>query len=184
MAPQEQDRLADGPVLRIGVSRCLLGDAVRYDGGHKLDRFLIETLGRRVEWVPVCPEVEVGLGTPREPLQLVGDSRAPRLVTIDTAVDHTEAMSRFAHRRLGELEALGLSGFVFKSGSPSCGLAGVPLFDDQGTETRDGIGLFARAFMERFPLIPVEEEQRLHDPRALQTFLERAARYHWSRARK
>lgn len=174
---------AERPVLRIGISRCLLGDAVRYDGGHKLDRVLIETAGPRVEWVPVCPEVEIGLGTPREPMQLVGDPRAPRLITITTAADHTEAMRRFAHRRLSELEALDLAGFVFKSASPSCGIRGVPLFNARGMETHDGSGLFARAFMERFPLIPVEEEQQLHDPRALKRFLDRAARYHRSRSR-
>src|SRR5712692_6111307 len=138
---------------RIGISPCLLGDNVRYDGGHKLDSVLIETLGRYVEWVPVCPEVEVGLGTPREPMRLVGDLDAPRLITINTRVDHTEAMNRFAHHRGRELEALNLSGFVFKSASPSCGTAQVSLFNTQGKETYDGVGLFARAFMAHFPLI-------------------------------
>src|SRR2546426_10803079 len=94
---------------RVGISQCLLGDNVRYDGGHKLDSVLIEALGRYVEWVPVCPEVEVGLGTPREPMRLVGDPQAPRLVTINTGVDHTEAMQRFAQQRIRELEALNRS---------------------------------------------------------------------------
>src|SRR2546430_1343655 len=150
--------------VRVGISQCLLGDNVRYDGGHKLDSVLIETLGRHVEWVPVCPEVEVGLGTPRESMHLVGDPLAPRLVTINTRVDHTEAMNRFAQQRVCELEALNLSGFVFKSASPSCGIKGVALFNIQGMETQDGVGLFARVFMTHFPLIPVEEEGRLHDP--------------------
>src|SRR5712691_5879154 len=152
---------------RVGVSQCLLGEPVRYDGGHKLDSVLIETLGRYVEWVPVCPEVEVGLGTPREPMRLVGDPLAPRLVTINTGVDHTEAINRFARKRVRELEALNLSGFVFKSASPSCGIRGVPLFNIQGIETHDGVGLFARAFMEHFPEMPVEEESRLKDPQAV-----------------
>src|SRR5712691_2165230 len=152
---------------RVGISQCLLGDNVRYDGGHKLDSVLIETLGRYVEWVPVCPEVEVGLGTPREPMHLVGDPLAPRLITINTGVDHTDAMTRFAQRRVRELEALNLSGFVFKSASPSCGIRQVPLFNPQGIETQDGIGLFARAFMEHFPEMPVEEESRLKDPQAV-----------------
>ena len=152
---------------RIGISQCLLGDNVRYDGGHKLDSVLIETLGRHVEWVPVCPEVEVGLGTPREPMQLVGNHHAPRLVTINTGVDHTDAMNRFAQQRVRELEVLNLSGFVFKSASPSCGITEVPL----------GPGLFARAFMAHFPLIPVEEEDRLHDPQVLENFLKRVRDY-------
>jgi len=166
---------------RVGISQCLLGDNVRYDGGHKLDSVLIETLGRYVEWVPVCPEVEVGLGTPREPMQLVGDRHAPRLITINTRMDHTEAMNRFARQRVRELEALNLSGFVFKSASPSCGIREVPLFNTQGIETHDGVGLFARAFMEHFPLIPVEDEDRLHDPQVLKDFLERVFDYRKSR---
>src|SRR5712692_5069717 len=166
---------------RVGISQCLLGDNVRYDGGHKLDSVLIETLGCYVEWVPVCPEVEVGLGTPREPMHLVGDLDAPRLVTINTGADHTEAMHRFAQQRVRELEALNLSGFVFKSASPSCGIKGVPLFNSQGIEVQEGIGLFARAFMEHFPEMPVEEESRLHDPQILENFLERVLVYHRSR---
>ena len=156
---------------RIGISRCLLGENVRYDGGHKRDSVLIETLGRYAEWVPVCPEVEVGLGTPREPMQLVGDPQAPRLVTINTGVDYTDAMNRFAQQRVRELDALNLSGFVFKAESPSCGITGVSL----------GPGLFARAFMAHFPLIPVEDEDRLHDPQVLKGFLKRVRSYRRSR---
>ena len=167
--------------VRVGISQCLLGDNVRYDGGHKLDSVLIETLGRYVEWVAVCPEVEVGLGTPREPMRLVSDAQAPRLVTINTGVDHTEAMNRFARQRVRELEALNLSGFVFKSASPSCGIKGVALFNAEGRETHDGVGLFARAFIAHFPLIPVEEEGRLHDSQAVKNFLERVLSYRRSR---
>ena len=168
-------------LVRVGISRCLLGENVRYDGGHKLDRMLVETLGRTVEWVPVCPEVEVGLGTPREPMRLVGDPHAPRLVTINTGVDHTDAMHRFAQQRVRELEALNLSGFIFKSTSPSCGISGVPLVSAQGMETLDGVGLFARAFMDHFPLMPVEEESRLHDPHIVKNFLERVLAYRRAR---
>src|SRR5207245_10249822 len=131
--------------------------------------------------VPVCAEVEVGLGTPREPMRLVGDPQAPRLVTLNAGVDHTEAMHRFAQRRVRELEALDLSGFVFKSASPSCGIRRVPLFNTQGIETQDGVGLFARAFMEYFPEMPVEEESHLHDPQAVKNFLERVFAYRRSR---
>jgi uncharacterized protein YbbK (DUF523 family) len=164
--------------VRVGISQCLLGEPVRYDGGHKLDSVLIEALGRYVEWVPVCPEVEVGLGTPREPMRLVGDPQAPRLITINTGVDHTDAMTRFAQQRVRELETLNLSGFVFKSASPSCGISGVPLFNTRGIETQDGVGLFARAFMQHFPEMPVAEEGRLHDPQGLKNFLERVLSYH------
>ena len=173
--------MAKTTLPRVGISQCLLGDNVRYDGGHKRDSVLIETLGRYVEWVPVCPEVEIGLGTPREPMRLVGDLDAPRLVTINTGVDHTEAMNRFARKRVRELETLNLSGFVFKSASPSCGITGVALINAQGKETHDGVGLFARAFMAHFPEMPVEEESGLHNPQVLKDFLERVFDYRRSR---
>ena len=166
--------------LRIGISQCLLGNKVRYDGGHKRDNFLIEALGRHVEWVPVCPEAELGLGTPREPMRLVGDLQAPRLITITTGIDHTDAMNHFAQQRVRQLEALDLSGYVFKADSPSCGITQVPLFN-QDIETNDGVGLFARAFIEYFPLIPIEEESRLHDLQAVNSFLERVLAYRRSR---
>ena len=164
-------------IIRIGISQCLLGDNVRYDGGHKRDGLLLEALGRHVEWVPVCPEVELGLGTPREPMRLMGDPQAPRLITITTGVDHTDAMNRFARQRVRELAGLDLSGYVFKADSPSCGVARVSLLNAQDIETQDGVGLFARAFMEHFPGIPVEEEGRLHDPQAVKLFLDRVLAY-------
>jgi uncharacterized protein YbbK (DUF523 family) len=114
-------------------------------------------------------------------MRLVGDPHAPRLITIKTGVDHAEAMNRFARQRVRELEALDLSGYVFKADSPSCGIGGVPLFSAQGMEMQDGVGLFARAFMEHFPLMPVEEESRLHDPQAVKNFLERVLAYRRSR---
>lgn len=159
--------------LRLGISRCLLGDRVRYDGGHKRDTFLTDVLGRFVEWVPVCPEVEAGLGTPREPMRLVGSPESPRLITITTGVDRTSALTHIAARRLRELEGLDLSGYVFKKDSPSCGIERVRLYTQQGMLTRNGVGLFAKAFMERFPLIPVEEEGRLNDPVLRENFVER-----------
>jgi uncharacterized protein YbbK (DUF523 family) len=169
--------------IRIGISQCLLGERVRYDGGHKHDGFLIETLGQHVEWVPVCPEVEIGLGTPRDPMRLIGDPLSPRLVTLTSGIDHTEAIERFSHRRIRELEALDLSGYVFKASSPSCGIREVPLFTADGMETQNGVGLFAQAFTAHFPDMPVEEESRLHDPQAVKNFLERALAYRESRNR-
>ena len=167
--------------LRIGISQCLLGDHVRYDGGHKRDALLADTLSRQVEWVPVCPEVEAGLGVPREPMRLEGTPASPRLVTITTAVNHTTAMHQFSARRLRELERLELSGYVFKARSPSCGIGRVPLMNAQGIETPEGVGLFAQAVMKHFPLLPVEDEDRLHDPQIVQDFLKRVSDYHKSR---
>jgi uncharacterized protein YbbK (DUF523 family) len=167
--------------LRIGISQCLLGDHVRYDGGHKRDSLLADIVGRYVEWVPVCPEVEAGFGVPREAMRLIGTLQAPRLMTVTTGIDQTQSMEQWCRRRIRELEKLNLAGYVFKSRSPSCGIGGVPLFSTQAMETQDGVGLFARAFMEHFPLMPVEDEDRLHDPQILKNFLERASAYCTSR---
>jgi uncharacterized protein YbgA (DUF1722 family)/uncharacterized protein YbbK (DUF523 family) len=163
--------------LRLGISRCLLGEAVRFDGGHKRDSFLTDLLGRYVEWVPVCPEVEAGLGTPREAMRLVGDPEQPRLVTIKSGTDHTRALETMSARRLHELEGLDLSGFVFKKDSPSCGVERVRTYNEHGMPGRKGVGLFARAYVERFPLIPVEEEGRLCDPLLRENFIERVFCY-------
>jgi uncharacterized protein YbgA (DUF1722 family)/uncharacterized protein YbbK (DUF523 family) len=159
--------------IRVGVSACLLGRPVRYDGGHKQDRYVTDTLGRYFEFVPVCPEVECGLGVPREAMRLVGDPEAPRLVTIKTGVDLTERMQDFAARRVGELAGENLCGFIFKSKSPSSGMTRVKVYNDKGSPAERGVGLFARAFMDRFPHIPVEDEGRLNDPGLRENFIER-----------
>ena len=161
------------PKIRLGISRCLLGDKVRYDGGHKLDRFLTGTLGKWVEYVPVCPEVECGMPIPREPMHLEGDPASPRLVTIKTGVDKTDQMIRWARRRVVELEKERLLGFIFKSDSPSSGMERVKVYGEKGMPVRSGVGMFARVFMDHFPLIPVEEEGRLHDPALRDNFIER-----------
>jgi uncharacterized protein YbbK (DUF523 family) len=158
--------------IRVGVSACLLGQRVRYDGGHKHDRAITDTLGQLFELVPVCPEVECGLGTPREPMRLEGDPAAPRLVTVRTRVDLTERMLSWATRRLAELEG-DLCGFIFKAGSPSSGMARVRVYDDRGVPTQTGVGIFAALFMRRFPLLPVEEEGSLHDLERRERFIER-----------
>lgn len=163
--------------LRLGISRCLLGEEVRFDGGHKRDQFLTEVFGRYVEWVPVCPEVEAGLGTPREAMRLVGDPRHPRLITIKSGRDHTEALEVMTAGRLRSLEDLDLSGYVFKKDSPSCGIERVRIYNQHGMPGRNGVGIFARAFVERFPLIPVEEEGRLCDPLLRENFIERVFCY-------
>lgn len=163
--------------LRLGISRCLLGDEVRFDGGHKRDNFLTDVFGRYVQWVPVCPEVEAGLGTPREAMRLVGDPQHPRLLTIRSGQDHTQELVRLTDNRIEELQKLDLSGYVFKKDSPSCGIERVRIYNQHGMPSRNGVGIFARAFVERFPLIPVEEEGRLCDPPLRENFIERVFCY-------
>jgi uncharacterized protein YbgA (DUF1722 family)/uncharacterized protein YbbK (DUF523 family) len=163
---------AESGKIRLGISACLLGQPVRFDGGHKLDRFITDTLGKFVELAPVCPEVECGLPVPREAMRLVGDPASPRLVTSRTGIDHTQRMLAWARRRVVELEAENLCGFIFKSDSPSSGMERVKVYNDQGMPAKTGVGLFARAFMEHFPLLPVEEEGRLHDPKLRENFIE------------
>jgi uncharacterized protein YbgA (DUF1722 family)/uncharacterized protein YbbK (DUF523 family) len=158
--------------IKLGVSACLLGQDVRYNGGHSLDRYITGTLSAYASFVPVCPEVECGLGTPRETMRLVGDPTSPRLVTTKTNTDYTERMRAYARRRVEELEAENLCGFIFKSGSPSSGMERVKVYGESGMPAKVGVGLFARAFMDRFPLLPVEEEGRLHDPKLRETFIE------------
>jgi uncharacterized protein YbgA (DUF1722 family)/uncharacterized protein YbbK (DUF523 family) len=172
-------------LLRLGISRCLLGDEVRFDGGHKRDAFLTGIFGRYVEWVPVCPEVEAGLGTPREAMRLVGDPQRPRLIAIKSEKDHTEAVERMTADRLRSLKDLELSGYVFKKDSPSCGVERVRVFNRHGMPNRKGTGLFARAFMEQFPMVPVEEEGRLCDPVLRDNFIERVFCYHrWQQLKR
>ena len=158
--------------IRLGISSCLLGANVRYDGGHQLDRYLRDTLGRFVDYVPVCPEVEMGLPIPRPTLRLVGEPGAQRLVFSSTGEDVTEGMTRWARKRLLELEQEKLCGFIFKGRSPSSGMARVKLYDRNGSPNKNGVGLFAGLFMEHFPLLPVEEDGRLHDPRLKENFIE------------
>jgi uncharacterized protein YbgA (DUF1722 family)/uncharacterized protein YbbK (DUF523 family) len=158
--------------IRLGISACLLGEEVRYDGGHKHDRYLTDTLGRYVEYVPVCPEAEAGFGIPREAMHLEGDPNAPRLVTRRTRRDFTEPMLAWAKKRVLELEAQDLCGFIFKSRSPSSGMERIPVYNAKGMPVKKGVGLFARTFMDHFPLLPVEDEGRLHDPKLRENFIE------------
>ena len=165
-------------VVRIGISACLLGQEVRFDGGHKRDQFLTEILGPHVEWVPVCPEVEMGLGTPRETLRLVRIGGLTRMVTTRTAVDHTDGMKAWARGRLDALVKEDLSGYVLKKDSPSCGMERVKLYDEgQGAPARTGRGIYAEALLARMPLLPVEEEGRLSDARLRENFIERVFAY-------
>lgn len=168
----------DGPPIRVGISSCLLGDEVRFDGGHKRDSFLTDVLSRFVEFVPVCPEVEAGFGTPREAMHLRRADGDVRLVTVKTQRDVTAPMERLLRRRLPALDADDLSGYVLKKNSPSCGLERVKVYDRNGVPASSGRGLFAAALVKRFPLLPVEEEGRLNDPELRENFIERVFACH------
>jgi len=157
--------------LRVGISSCLLGNPVRWNAGHKLDKYLTHTLGQFVEFVPVCPEVEVGLGVPRESMRLVGDPENPRLITFKSKTDHTDKMVRWARKRVKDLEKENLCGFIFKSDSPSSGMVRVKVYNDKGMPHKVGVGIFAREFMNRFPLIPVEDDGRLNNPQIRENFI-------------
>ncbi len=163
--------------IRIGISACLMGQAVRFDSGHKKDAFLMGTLGRFVEWLPVCPEVECGLGTPRESMRLVRRPDGVALVTVRSALDLTRRMETFVAARAAAIARDDLSGFVFKKDSPTCGLARVKVYDPNGSPSKDGRGLFAAAVAERSPYLPLEEEGRLSDPRLREAFIERVFAY-------
>jgi uncharacterized protein YbgA (DUF1722 family)/uncharacterized protein YbbK (DUF523 family) len=159
--------------IRIGVSKCLLGEQVRYDGQHKHDHFITDTLGRFFEFVGVCPEVECGLGVPRESMRLIGDPADPRLVTTRTGLDLTARMQDWVARRVAELEREDLGGFIFKSRSPSSGMENVKVYNDKGGFSGKAPGLFAKAFMAQFPTLPCEDEGRLNDPDLRENFIER-----------
>jgi uncharacterized protein YbgA (DUF1722 family)/uncharacterized protein YbbK (DUF523 family) len=173
--------------LRLGVSACLLGQEVRFDGGHKRDRFLTDLLASFVEWVPVCPELELGMGVPRPALRLVqlgreGREQDVRMREIASGRDHTRAMRAWSSQRVRALRGLQLSGYVLKQDSPSCGPTRVKVYAEGSMPRRDGRGLFAAALMDACPNLPVEEEGRLHDPQLRENFIERVFAYARMRA--
>jgi uncharacterized protein YbgA (DUF1722 family)/uncharacterized protein YbbK (DUF523 family) len=179
---------------RIGISACLLGEPVRYDAGHKRDPFLVDTFGPHVEWVPVCPEVEAGFGTPRPSMRLVlrrpeqrarGERFTPDNIAVvlnQTGEDVTERLRQYAHRKADVLAGAGLSGYILKKDSPSCGMERVKAYSPAGGAERGGRGLFAEALMARLPNLPVEEEGRMSDPRLRENFIERVFAYRRLRA--
>ncbi len=174
-----QARIPAERPLRIGISSCLLGQKVRYDGGHKQDRYLTDILGPYCEFVPVCPELEAGMGVPREAVRLVGAADAPLMIGVRSGEDWTERMNRLAARRVAQLGKMDLCGYVLKKDSPSCGMERVKVYDpDGGLPDRSGIGLFARALLAGLPLLPVEEEGRLNDARLRDNFIVRVFAAH------
>ena len=166
--------------IRVGISSCLLGRKVRFDGGHKRDRYLTDVLGEWCEWVSVCPEVEIGLGTPRPTIRLEGSTDHPRLVEPKTGEDLTERMRGYSEGRVGELQTLDLDGYVLKRASPSCGMERVRVWNDSGMPDKSGVGIFAEVLLDRWPNLPVEEEGRLNDPVLRENFVERLfCRHRW-----
>ena len=163
--------------LKIGISACLIGKKVRYDGSHKQDHYLTDTLGRFINWIPLCPEVEAGLPIPRKPMHLEGDLESPRIVLNKTREDITGTINKRIAYKIKELKKEDISGFIFKSGSPSCGIREIKVYDPQVKKTRMGKGIFALAFMKEFPNIPVEDEKALYDPHKRENFLERVVGY-------
>ena len=163
----------DIPKPRIGISQCLLGEEVRYDGGHKRDVFITEVLAPFVEWISVCPEVEAGLGIPREAMRLVGNPDAPKLLTSHSKIDLTATLTTFSQKRALELRANDLDGYIFKKNSPSCGIHRIKIFTENGHPSHQGVGIFSGTIQESMPLLPLEEEGRLHDTLLRENFVER-----------
>jgi uncharacterized protein YbgA (DUF1722 family)/uncharacterized protein YbbK (DUF523 family) len=175
-APTPRWRSPSLPIA-VGISACLLGEEVRYDGGHQRDGYVTGVLSRHFTWVSVCPEMELGLGAPRDPMRLCGDPRAPRMVVTTTGRDLTDEMNAFAGRRVAELAGAGLSGYILKRASPSCGMERVKVYSPAGLPGGAGRGLFAAALLRAFPLLPVEEEGRLSDPGLRDNFITRVFSY-------
>ena len=156
--------------LKIGVSSCLLGERVRYNGEHKYNQIVIDLFGDRFEAVPVCPELEMGV--PREPVQIVAGNE--HLVGVESGKDWTKAMASFNSKKLEEIAQLNLSGFIFKSHSPSCGLRDIPVYNETGlAQVETTAGLFAQVFMKRFPSLPVIDEEALQDKQTREIFIAR-----------
>jgi uncharacterized protein YbgA (DUF1722 family)/uncharacterized protein YbbK (DUF523 family) len=162
---------------RVGVSACLLGQQVRFDGGHKHDHYLTDTLGLHLDFVPVCPELEAGMGIPRETVRLSGSPSAPRMIGVHSARDWTEKMLAFSRKRVTGLAARDLCGYILKKDSPSCGMERVKVYGAGGVPNKSGRGLYAGVLQDAMPLLPVEEEGRLNDPVLRENFIERVFAY-------
>ncbi|NVJ51814.1 MAG: DUF1722 domain-containing protein [Gammaproteobacteria bacterium] len=164
-------------MIKVGISHCLLGAPVRFDGGHKQNRFCKESLADYFQFVPLCPEVGIGMGTPRKTLRLVGDVDSPRAVFgHDTSQDFTDDLVHYADKHLAQLQAM--SGYVFCKGSPSCGTARVKVYNAKGYAQKSGVGVFAARVQQLMPLLPIEDDGRLNDPLLRDSFIKRVYIYH------
>ncbi|UCG52300.1 MAG: DUF1722 domain-containing protein [Candidatus Latescibacterota bacterium] len=162
-----------GVPLRLGVSSCLLGEEVRFDGGHARNSFMMDVLGNWFEWVPVCPEVGIGMGVPRPTIRLFQNDKDVRLIAPSTREDFTVRMGTYAAKKVKELQKTDLDGYILKKGSPSCGMERIKVYDERGVRRRDAAGLYAAVLIERWPTLPVEEEGRLNDVDIRENFIER-----------
>ena len=163
--------------IRIGLSACLAGDEVRFNGGHSHQRYLTETLGQFFEYVTACPEIEAGMTVPRPAVRLVAAGEKVRVIDPKNGVDWTAAMEDHAVQRAGMVVDEGLSGFILKSKSPSCGMERVKVYDHNDVPNASGRGIFAEELLRRYPRLPMEEEGRLNDPNLRENFIERVFAY-------
>lgn len=163
--------------IKIGISGCLLGEKIRFDGGHKHDHFITDTMGKFVSFVSICPEVESGMGIPREAVRLVSLNNSLRMLGTKSKTDHTDSMIAWSNKRLKEIAVLDLSGYILKKNSPSCGMTRVKVYDSTGIPAKTDSGIFAGLLLQQFPLLPVEEDGRLNDPWLRENFLERVFAY-------
>jgi uncharacterized protein YbgA (DUF1722 family)/uncharacterized protein YbbK (DUF523 family) len=168
----------EGMKIPVGISSCLLGFKVRYDGGHQEDRYITKVLSKYIEFVPVCPEIEMGLPVPRENLRLTKKDKEIRLIGGKTGKDYTDEMISWATKKIQELKSYNLCGYILKKDSPSCGMERVRVYDANGVPQKNGTGIYAKKLIKEFPLLPVEEEGRLNDPVILENFIERVFVYH------
>lgn len=170
MAPQFEK-------IHIGISTCLLGQNVRFDGGHKRQRFITDVLGEYFSWVPVCPEIEVGMGMPRESVRLIRDGKDVRMVAPKSGRDWTRDMNLYTAKRLETLREHRLRGYILKKDSPTCGMERVRVYDKNNIPSNKGVGLYASALLNAYPRLPVEEEGRLQDPALRENFITRVFTY-------
>jgi uncharacterized protein YbgA (DUF1722 family)/uncharacterized protein YbbK (DUF523 family) len=170
----------DDEPIRLGISSCLLGAKVRFDGGHKRDRYLTDVLGEWFKWVPVCPELEIGLGVPRPTIRLIQGETHPRLVEPKSGEDLTERMEVYSHEKIDELMTKDLDGYILKRASPSCGMERVKVYTEAGMPVSNAPGVFARILKEKWPNLPTEEEGRLNDAHLRARFIEHVfCRHRW-----
>lgn len=160
----------------IGISACLLGQPVRYNGNDKRDDFIVDKLGKYFDWLSVCPEVEMGLGVPRESMRLISRRGEIALVTTK-GLDHTSGMREYARKKVRTLARANLRGFLLKKNSPSCGMEKVKVYDENGSPFNSGEGLFAAELKANFPNLPIEEEGRLANPKFRENWIERVFAY-------
>ncbi len=168
---------ADDPI-RVGISSCLLGQKVRFDAGHKRDRYITDVLGQYFQFLPVCPELEVGMGVPRESVRLEGSPENPRMIGNKTGEDWTQRMNMYSRKRVAAADLQNVSGYILKKNSPSCGMERVKVYGESGMPQKSGRGLFAAELLGHFPLLPIEEEGRLNDAAIRENFIERIFAYH------